>query len=117
NSLQEAPAPDDKSVRLLGLHPGDELPAQLEWRIERGVRFVATLDGWRSQEGAGEHEAVCLRVLRDGLELRAIVLHPGDPVQPLEVELPAGSRFVLETAPVAGSAGSCWARFTNAEFR
>ncbi len=104
--MQEVAMPDGKSTHMLGLHPEYELPARLEWTIEHPARFVATLDGWRSKPGDERHEAVRLRASIDGQELRALELRPGEPAQPLELELPAGSRFALAVEPVAGSARS-----------
>ena len=115
--MQEARTPGTKAELTLGLHPEREWPARLEWKIERPVRFVAQLGGWRSQEGEEEHEAVRLRILLDGREQCAIVLRPREPAQPLEIDLPAGTRFALEVGPVAGSARACWARFDRAAFK
>lgn len=115
--MQEVAMPDGQSTRMLGLHPFYQRPAQLEWTIEQPARFVATLEAWRSKPGEEQNSAVRLRVLLDGRELRVFELRPREPTQPLEIELPAGSRFVLAVEPVAGSARSCWVRFARPAFR
>jgi hypothetical protein len=115
--MQEVASPAANDTYMLGLRPEFELPARLEWTVERSAHFVASLDAWRLKGAEDRPQSVRLRVSLDGRELRALELRPGEPVQALEFELPAGARFALAVEPVEGSACSCWVRFAAAAFR
>ena len=115
--LQQVAATEPDGAHMFGLRPEFELPAGLEWTIERPARFVASLDAWRLKGAAEGTEAVRLRVAIDGREVRALELRPGEPVQPLEFELAAGARFALAVEPLSPDVPSCWARFAAARFR
>ena len=108
--LREAGETGSHETHLLGLHPGFELPTQLEWKLESNATFHAQLRALRSAEADSVAEAVRLRLLVDGVTQRSFELSPGATPQTLELALHAPCTFALEVELVEGYARSCWVR-------
>jgi hypothetical protein len=115
--LREVGETGSHATRLLGLHPGFELPTQLEWKLERAAHFRADVRAVRSTQADSVAEAVRLRLLVDGVTQRSLELLPGAAPQTLEFALHAPCTFAIEVERVEGYARSAWARLDKPELR
>ena len=116
-NLREVRGQRPEAPQALGLFPALELPTQLEWKLERSVRFAARLRATSAGASDGSPERVRVSLLADDRILRSLELAPGAAPLELEQEVQGACTFALRVEAPEGRTLPAWLLLEEPAFR